>query len=165
VGLLKPHGRGCRAFRRDALSEPSAPVIVVHSLAHAVAALEAAADADRNIIVLSAANAGAYAGPGWFKALADAARDAVPMATAEFILDCGDDAGAAQGAIRAGVEAIIFTGRGDVAERLTGIANEKSARLLTARPHAVLDLIPLFFADTETSRRRCAAALATPGAG
>jgi len=63
MGLLEPHGRGRRAFRRDALSGATAPpIIVIHSLAHAVAALNAAAGADRDIILLSAADAGIYAG-------------------------------------------------------------------------------------------------------
>jgi hypothetical protein len=75
---------------------------------HAVAALEAASAASCGIVLLSAPNAGIYAGPGWWRALVEAAREAAPGAQAEFILDCGDDAGAAQGAIRAGIEAIVF---------------------------------------------------------
>jgi hypothetical protein len=108
------------------------------------------------VILLSAPDAGIYAGAGWFKAVVDAARAAVPAADFSAILDCGDDAGAAQGAIRAGVETVIFTGRADVAERLSGIATAKSIRLLTARPDASLDLVRWFFADGETLRQRCA---------
>jgi hypothetical protein len=113
---------------------------------------------------LSAPNAGIYAGPGWFKALIDAARAAVPTADAAFLLDCGDDAGAAQGALRAGIETVIFTGRADVAERLAAIAEAKGVRLLTARPGASLDLGRWFFADAETLRQHCAACLAPPQA-
>jgi hypothetical protein len=140
--------------------EPAAPVFVVHSLAHAVAALEAAAAAGCAIVLLSAAGAGVYAGPGWFKALIDAARADGPAAQAQFILDCGDDAGAAQGAIRAGIPAIVFTGRADVAARLAAIAAARGGRLLTARPAAALDLGRWFFADVETLRRHGAAFLA-----
>jgi|SRR5579872_3863436 len=125
-------------------------------MAHAVAALAAAAAADRAIALLSAPDAGIYAGPGWFKALVDAARGAVPGAGFTALLDCGDDAGAAQGAIRARVEGIVFTGRADVAARLTAIAAASGSHLLTERPEAALDLGRWFFADGETLRRRCA---------
>jgi hypothetical protein len=142
--------------------EPAPPVFVVHSLTQAVAALEAAAEGQRPIIILSAPNAGIYAGSGWFKALIDAARATVPTADAVFMLDCGDDAGAAQGALRAGIETVIFAGRADVAERLAAIAGAKGGRLLTARPDALLDLGRWFFADADTLRRHCAASLASP---
>jgi hypothetical protein len=154
-------GRGARR-----LSERQAqnPIFVVHSLVHAIAALTAAAEVGRSITILSAPDAGIYAGPGWFKALTEAARSAVPKASALFILDCGDDPGAAQGAIRAGIAAVIFTGRSDVAERLTVIAAARGARLLTARPDAHLDLGRWFFADAEMLRRHCAERLASPQA-
>jgi hypothetical protein len=161
MGLLEPHGRGRRAFRRDALSGAAAPIIVVHSLAHAVAALEAAAAADREIILLSAADAGIYAGAGWFKAVVEAARNTIPAARFSEILDCGDHAGAVQAALRAGIAAVVFTGRSDVAERLSAIAEQQGSRLLTARPPQTLDLAADFFADTQTLRRRCADILAS----
>ena len=162
MGLLEPHGRGRRPFRRDALSgSESTPVIVVHSLAHAVAALEAAAAADCDIVLLSAPNAGVYAGAGWFKALTDAARDAVPRARFTEILDCGDDAGAAQAALRVQIATVIFTGRADVAERLAAIARQAGVSLRTARPQPLLDLGELFFASSGTLRERCAGALAS----
>ncbi|MGH7095318.1 MAG: hypothetical protein ACREFB_17535 [Stellaceae bacterium] len=111
--------------------------------------------------MLSAPGAGVYAGPGWWAALIEAAREAVPAARCEAVLDCDDDAGAAMAAIRAGVEAVIFTGHGDVAERLDDIAVAQDCRLLTGRPNPLLDLGDLFFADPETLRRRCADALAS----
>jgi hypothetical protein len=150
-----------RSARRLSEKAPQDQVFVVHSLVHAVAALSAAAEAGRPVVLLSAPDAGIYAGPGWFKALVDLAREAAPTARFSAILDCGDDAGAAQGAIRAGIEAVIFTGRADVAERLAGIAEASGARLLAARPPAVLDLGQWFFADDETLRRHCADRLAS----
>jgi len=159
MGLLEPHGRGCRAFRRDALND-SPPAVVVHSLAHAVAALEAAAAAETKLILLSAPDAGIYAGPGWWKALVDEARCAVSGAVFTAMLDCGDDAGAAQGAIRAGIEAVVFTGRSDVAERLAAIAASAGSRMLARRPDATLDLGRWFFADGAELRRRCTDAMA-----
>jgi hypothetical protein len=166
VGFLEPHGRGRRSFRRDALSGHTAapPVVVVHSLAQAVAALNAAAERDRALVLASAPDAGIYAGPGWWKALVEAAGEAVPRARFSAILDCGGDAGAAMAAIRAGVEAIVFTGRTDVAARLADIAAQSGLGFHTGRPAHALDLGARFFADAETLRRECADLLASwPG--
>ena len=91
----------------------------------------------------------------------EAAREAVPEARFSAILDCGDSAGAAQAAFRAGVEAVIFTGRADVAERLAAIAQQAGVSLLTTRPQPLLDLGELFFASSDTLRERCADALAS----
>jgi hypothetical protein len=148
--------------RVETTKAASAPVFIVHSLAHAVAALTAAADADREVILASAPEAGIYAGPGWFAALIATARKAVPSARFSALLDCGDDAGAAQGAIRAGIDGLIFTGRADVAERLAAIAAARDCHVLTARPPTGHDLLSLLFADSETLRRHCADLLASP---
>jgi hypothetical protein len=107
------------------------------------------------VTILSAADAGISAGAGWWVALLAAAREAVPSAEFSTILDCGDDAGAAQAALRAGVEAIVFTGRTDVAARLAEVAAASGARLLAARPATEIDLAAEFFADAATLRRRC----------
>jgi hypothetical protein len=120
----------------------------------------AAADAGRAVIIASAADAGIYTGPGWFKAVIDAVREAASTSQFSAVLDCGDDAGAAQGAIRAGIEGIVFTGREDVAARLQAIAEESNSRILAERPQPAHDLLALFFADGETVRRRCAEILA-----
>jgi hypothetical protein len=159
MGFFQPHGRGRRLFRADRLSRPpdaDAVVIVIHSLAHAVGALKAAARAGRPITLLSAPEAGIYAGPGWFRALVEAAREAAPEAFCTAILDCGEQAGAALAAIRAQVEGIVFTGRDDVARRLADIARQHRVRLETIRPAAVLDLGDDFFASAEHVERRCA---------
>jgi hypothetical protein len=93
-----------------------------------------------------------------------AARAAVPAARSQALLDCGDDAGAAQAAIRAGIEGVIFTGRADVAERLADIAVGRGIRLLTERPATALDLGSEFFASPEALLQRCAEILVTPPA-
>jgi hypothetical protein len=114
------------------------------------------------VVIASALDAGIYAGPGWFGAVVRAARAAVPAAEFDVLLDCGDDAGAAMAAIRAGIEAVVFTGRADVAARLADIARQAGATLVTERIAAALDLGDPFFADDETVRRRCAEILASP---
>jgi hypothetical protein len=122
----------------------------------------AAADAGRAVIIASAADAGIYAGPGWFKAVIDAVREAASTSQFSAVLDCGDDAGAAMAAIRAGIPAVVFIGHADVAQRLADIARQAGARLITERPQPALDLGDPFFADEGTVRRRCAEILASP---
>ena len=139
---------------------PVGPAIVVHSLAHAVAALQAAAEAGRPVLLLSAVDAGLSAGAGWWREAIAAARASVPAARAAALLDCGDDAGAAQAALRAGVEAIVFTGSAEVAERLADIARQRGSQVRRERPKAALDLGDDFFAPPETLRRRVLAILA-----
>jgi len=134
----------------------------VHSLAHAVAALNAASEAGRGVVLASAPDAGISAGPGWWGALVAAAREAVPAARFTALLDCGDDAGAAQAAIRAGIEAIVFTGRPDVAERLADIARRAGSRLTRERVAPSVDLGARFFAS-EAELRRCCADAFGPG--
>jgi acyl-CoA reductase-like NAD-dependent aldehyde dehydrogenase len=99
-------------------------------------------------------------GPGWFKALVAAAREAVPDARCSSLLDCGDSVGAALAAIRAEVEGVIFTGRPDVARRLADIARQHSVRFETERPAPALDFAEDFFASQEDLERRCAEFLA-----
>lgn len=142
----------------DVMSGAAAPAIVVHSLAQVVAALEAAAEAGKPVLLLSAAGAGLSAGAGWWRAMIAAARDSVPAARAGALLDCGDDAGAAQAALRAGIEAIVFSGSDDVAERLADIAAGGGSRVRRARPFPALDLGDDFFASPE-ALRRCVLAL------
>ena len=83
-----------------------------------------------------------------------AARDSVPAARAGALLDCGDDAGAAQAALREGVEAIVFSGRDEVRERLADIARRRGSRVIASVRQ------PRSISSTIFSRlpKRCAAA-------
>ena len=104
----------------------------------------------------SGPGAGSYVGPGWFGALAAAAREAVPDARFSTLLDCGHDVGAALAAIRSEIEGVAFTGRADVAHRLADIARQHGVRFVTDPPSALLDLGDDFFAPPEILERRCA---------
>ena len=137
------------------LERPAPPAIVVHALAHAIGALKAAWRVNRPIVLLSAAEAGVYTGPGWFRALAEAAREAVPKARCSVMLDCGGEAGAALAAIRAQIERVLFTGRADVADRLADIARRHGVRLETERPEAAFDLGGDFFTSEDRIEQRC----------
>lgn len=82
------------------------PVFIVHDLAQARAALAAAAAAGLRVRIESAPGAAGQGGAAWFCALMAAATAAAPDAKAEWVLDCGAEAGAALGALREGVPAI-----------------------------------------------------------
>lgn len=68
----------------------------------ALLAAEIARSLDLPLVLISATNAGIYAGGGWWKALTDQVARAQPALNIVAILDCGDHTGAALGAIRAG---------------------------------------------------------------
>jgi acyl-CoA reductase-like NAD-dependent aldehyde dehydrogenase len=124
--------------------------------------LTAAARAGQKVVLASAPGAASYLGPGWFAALIDSARAAVPGARYAALLDCDDDVGAALAAIRSEIEGVVFTGRRDVCRRLADIAGRHGVRLVIDRPQTALDLGDDFFASPEALERRCAGVLPTP---
>ena len=119
-------------------TRPGAPAIVVHSLGHAVAALQAAAEAGVPVLLLSAVDAGLSAGAGWWREVVAAARDSV--------------------------EEIVFSGRDEVRERLADIARGRGSRVYRNRPPAALDLVDDFFAPPEALHRRVLAILRSDSA-
>ena len=155
TGRLEGHTTRIQSLQDDADPEGLA-VIIIHSLAQAIAALTAAARAGRPVALASAPNAGSYVGPGWFGALVVAAREAVPGARFSALLDCGDDVGAALAAIRSEIEGVVFTGRADVARRLADIAAQHGVRFETDRCATALDLGEDFFASGDSVKQRCA---------
>jgi hypothetical protein len=116
------------------------------------------------VVLASAPGAASYVGPGWFGAVIDAAREAVPDAQFEAVLDCGDDIGAALAAIRSEIQGVVFTGSPDVARRLADIARQHGVRLFTKHPPVALDLGTDFFASPDALERRCAGVFQTPTA-
>jgi len=116
----------------------------------------AAARAGRPVVLASPPGAGSYVGPGWFGAMVDGAREAVPEASFSAYLDCDNDVGAVLAAIRSEVEGVVFTGRADVAGRLADIARQHNVRFATDRPAPALDLGNDFFASREALQQRCA---------
>jgi hypothetical protein len=90
----------------DRMPEP--PSIVIHSLAHARIAIDAATDAGNlPVLLLSAPDAGCFMGSAWWLALMEAAAvghiHPIPN-----LLDCGDAAGRAMQALRLGQKGIIL---------------------------------------------------------
>lgn len=126
---------------------------MIHSLAHAVAALEAAEDAGASVTLLSPPDFAAYGGAGFFNAIVRRARAKVPAAKSEAVIDCGDAPGLALAALRAGAEAVRFGGRRIVREKIAAIAAAHGAKFFTTRPQA-LDLLDL---DVANARETCLA--------
>jgi len=115
------------------------PAVVVHGLADARLALEAALQASRPVTLLSAPGAAGYAGCGWWRAMVEAARMGVPDAEATDVLDCLDQTGRAIEALRLGLRRLVLLptapAREDAAERAAVLG----AVLFASRPPA-LDL-------------------------
>jgi hypothetical protein len=122
------------------VSDKSKPQIVVYALADALAALQAAAERNIDITLVSPAGATAYGGPAWFRELVSQAREAVPSATFDSVLDCGTEAGHALAAIRTGVEAICFSGPDDVRSKIQDIATQSGCAVAEIDYARALDL-------------------------
>ncbi|WP_282606693.1 hypothetical protein [Pelagibius sp. Alg239-R121] len=119
------------------------PVIIVHSFAHARAAVGAATELSRAVTLASAPDAGMQSGPAWFSSLIEQALDAVPGARElEMIslLDCGEKPGYVMAALRHGVKQICYTGSAETLAKLREIAEQLDANIITERPQG-LDLL------------------------
>jgi hypothetical protein len=118
------------------------PVLIVHSLDHALAAAEIAVELNRPLTLLSVSGAAAAVGVGWWVALTALVAERYPGARLRLVLDCADEGGAALGALRRGVQAIRFDGSAAVAVKLRAIAAASGAELdrTTASQAAALDL-------------------------
>jgi hypothetical protein len=129
--------------------------IIVHSLDHARAALDAAAALGVTVTLASAVGAGGYAGPLWFKALIEAALRDHPGMSAAAVLDCADEPGTTLGALRAGIKRVRFTGGDEVRERIAAVAAQLGATIESGAPPPALDLL-----DARDPARLCRAYLA-----
>ncbi len=94
-----------------------------------VASLAEARAADPGALLVTAPGLAAFAGPGFWRAVeVELGRPVV--------VDCGDDAGLALGALRAGCRDLLFTGSGPAAASLADIAAQLGARLRAGLPGA-----------------------------
>jgi hypothetical protein len=115
--------------------------VIVHSLEQARAAIDVAASLGVAVTIESAAGAGAYAGPLWFKALIAQAREAHPEVAVTELLDCAEEAGMVLAALRAGLKRVRFTGPEQLRLRLAEIAAAQGARVDGASAEPALDLL------------------------
>lgn len=119
----------------------AARAVVIHSLADARAAMEAARAHEVAVILMSAPGAASYAGARWFLSVVARARDEYPDVPVTAVLDCGDEPGRALGALREGCKAIRFTGPARLAAKLAAIADRCGATLYRDKgPGPALDL-------------------------
>jgi fructose/tagatose bisphosphate aldolase len=115
--------------------------VIVHSLDHARAALAAARALQVPVTLASAAGAGGYAGPLWFKSLVETARADFPEVDVTAVLDCGVEAGTTLAALRHGFKCVRFTGSEAALAPLLDIAHELGAEIETGVAPDALDLL------------------------
>ncbi|HXZ02522.1 MAG TPA: hypothetical protein VEI03_21185 [Stellaceae bacterium] len=115
--------------------------VIVHSLEQARAAIDAAAALGVAVTIESAAGAGTYAGPLWFKALIAEARAAHPEVEVTEVLDCAEQAGTTLAALRAGLKRVRFTGPEERRRVLAEIAAAQGAAVEGASAEPALDLL------------------------
>ena len=125
--------------------------VVIHELAHARAALAAAAALGKPVELWSAPGAAAAAGAGWFDAVIRLAADGLPGGPVTAVLDCHDRADLVQAALRQGLSHVCYSGPAALARRLADIARQCGATLHRQRPPA-LDL--LYCDNAEAACRR-----------
>jgi len=104
------------------------PAVVVHGLDHARVALAAGVP----VTLLSGAEAGLYAGAGWWRALIVASGTAGPD-----ILDCGDAPGRAMEALHTGCRLIVLDPAVPAWNLVAARAAAAGAVLLDRRPLAL----------------------------
>jgi hypothetical protein len=109
------------------------PAVMVHSLAHARAALAPGLP----VTLLSAPGAALYAGVGWWLALVAAATNGRPAPP--HVLDCGAAAGRALEALRAGQPAVVLQAVPRIFVEIALAAADRGATLLPVAPPS-LDL-------------------------
>ncbi len=114
--------------------------IIVHSLAHARAALRAASAHGVPVTLFSGPGAAGYAGPEWFRELIAAATAEHPTTRVTAVLDCGAAPGHALAALRAGLKAIRIVADPAVGRRIAELAADYGARVAPAVGDDALDL-------------------------
>ncbi len=124
--------------------------IVIHCLAHARAALGAAANAGVGVTLESPAAAAGYQGIGWWRELLALATGEFPALDFDAVLDCGAAPGHALAALRGGIKAVRL--RGDHLPPLADIAAALGGTLLgPAAGNEALDLLDI--ADIDAACR------------
>lgn len=114
--------------------------IVIHSLDHARAALQAPGPAP--LLLLSAESAGCFMGPPWWAALIESLASEMQAAGATDLLDCGASAGRCMEALRLGLRRLVLSPACPQFAEVRRRGKALGAELVTERPPA-LDLASL----------------------
>ncbi len=120
----------------------TAPAIIVYSLDQVTAALSAAGDCGREVIILSAPDAAASMGPVVFQSMMDLAHQEFPAVPFVAALDCGANAGHALAAIRQGIRAVVLSDAGPARARVADIARQNDVCLLPAAVYGGSGILP-----------------------
>ena len=112
------------------------PVVIVHGLPDAVAALSLGAAKGHGVTLLSAPGAALYAGCGWWLALTAAARAAHPDVPCGDILDCADGTGHALAALRIGLTRLVLWPEAPGRDSVVRIAEAAGGFVLATAPAA-----------------------------
>ena len=112
------------------------PAFIVDDLEQARAAAAAAVELETAILLLTRADSAAALGLHWSQELANRLRREYPQADLLVAFDCGDRAALAHEALRAGAEAICFTGPENETRALAEIAASLGRVLIASRPAA-----------------------------
>lgn len=115
-------------------------VIVIHTLEHAISALEVATECKKPAILQSAPDAIFYAGGLYLLKLFEQAQKACPDANATFILNCGEARAEAISAMQIGHKHIRSNAEPALRKKLADIANKHDITFHTG-PHEALDLL------------------------
>jgi hypothetical protein len=113
------------------------PAFIVDDLEQARAAAAAAVELETAILLLTRADSAAALGLHWSQELANRLRREYPQADLLVAFDCGDRAALAHEALRAGAEAICFTGPENETRALAEIAASLERILIAPRPPAL----------------------------
>ena len=105
------------------------PVIVIHSLAHARAALSVATARGVRVVLRSAPGASGYLGAAVFREMVDQAVAHHPNALEAAVLDCGNSPGHALAAFRQGIKAVRLEASPDVLARIADIARKSDGTI------------------------------------
>jgi len=111
----------------------------VHGLDDALRTCAVANELEVAITLMSASAAVRSMGPAWFRNIAREVEQAYPDLDFEAVLDCGDAAGYALAALRAGVETIRFSGNASASGKIREIAAMYGSRV-TRKPTQILDI-------------------------
>ena len=118
------------------------PTVTVYDLDQARQAAALAEKLGTGLTLLSAENAADTVGVGWIATLGKTIRAEFPTLTLYVILDCGAAGGRAMAALRAEIDAIVFTGGPRSSLSLADQADDLGKGLLPERP-TTLDFLGL----------------------
>lgn len=113
--------------------------IIVHTQEHVLAALDAAAETQKPLAMMSAPDAIHYAGSLYLLHMYAQAKKYYPQVEARFIVDCGDAGAEAVSAMQTGHRWLYVSAAREMQVRLADIAEQLGVQMV-AKPVEKLDL-------------------------